>query len=165
MKAITAKEYIDLKRKFPETILVDVREQYEYNEKRIRNSLHIPMKEIPNHLFAFANKDAIVIHCRSGGRAKEVANYLEGQGFHDVFYFVTYIDDWEKEGLVVEIGEKKKFSLENIITFYLGTLILIPSILGLHHPYWLYVPIFISSLLILNSIMKKSLFQYFKRKK
>lgn len=165
MKPITAKEFIELKKTHPSTVLVDVRENHEYEAKRIKDSLHIPMKEIQNHLFAFENKDAIVIHCRSGGRAKEVASYLTGLGYKNVYYFITFIDDWEKEGLKTETGEKKKFSLENLVLLYLGLIILIPSFLGLHHPNWLYVPIFISILLITNALLKRSLFQYFKRKK
>lgn len=164
MQSITAQEFINLKKTHPNTVLVDVREQYEYENKRLKGSIHIPLKDLPNHLFAIQNHDAIVIHCRSGGRAKEAASYLNSKGFKNVYYFVTFIDDWEKEGLSVEQGEKKKFSLENLVLLYLSLIILIPSILGLHHPNWLYVPIVISSLILINSLFKRSLFQYFKKR-
>ena len=164
MQPITAKEFIQLKKNYPNTVLVDVREKHEYENKRIKGSIHIPLKDLPNHLFAVENHDHIVIHCRSGGRAKEAALFLASKGFNNVYYFVTFIDDWEKEGIQVEQAEKKKFSLENLVLFYLSLIILIPSILGLHHPNWLYVPIVISSLILLNTLLKRSLFHYFKRR-
>ncbi|NBO23836.1 MAG: rhodanese-like domain-containing protein [Chlamydiae bacterium] len=164
MQSIDAKHYLELKKQFPKTVLIDVREQHEVDEKRIKESIHIPMKEIENHLFAIQDKDHIVIACRSGGRAKEVARYLSSLGYKNVYYLITFIEDWEKEGLHVEKGVRKKFSLENYVLFYLSLFILIPSILGLHHPNWLYVPILISSLLMINALLKRSLFQYFKGK-
>ncbi len=164
MQSITAQDFIKLKQSHPKTLLVDVREQHEFEDKRIQDSLHIPLNDLPNSLFAIEGHDAIVIHCRSGGRAKEAAKFLESKGFQNIYYFVTFIDDWEKEGLKVEYGIKKKFTIENLVHFYLGLIILIPSFLGLHHPNWLYVPIFISVLLMTNALMKRSIFQYFKKK-
>ena len=165
MQSITAQDFLKLKKSHPKTLLIDVRENHEFEEKRIKDSLHIPLNELPNNLFAVENHEAIVIHCRSGGRAKEAAKFLESQGFQNVYYFITFIDDWEKEGLKVQAGVKKKFSLENLVFLNLGIIILIPSILGLHHPNWLYVPIALSSLLIINSLLKQSILQYFNKRK
>ena len=165
MQPITAQEFLELKKKHPNLLLVDVREQHEYDQKRIADSLHIPIGDVPRHHEHFKGVKPIVTHCRSGGRAKETAKYLESIGCEEVYYLTTFIDDWEKEGLKVQHGVKKKFSLENLVFLNLGIIILIPSILGLHHPSWLYVPIGISSLLIINSLMKQSILQYFNKRK
>jgi rhodanese-related sulfurtransferase len=165
MQPITAQQFLELKKKHPNLLLLDVREKHEYDAKRIQDSVHIPITEIPHHQDNLKGHPLIVTHCRSGGRAKETAKYLDSIGCQEVYYLTTFIDDWEKEGLKVQAGVKKKFSLENLVFLNLGIIILIPSILGLHHPNWLYVPIALSSLLIINSLLKQSILQYFNKRK
>ena len=164
MKPITAKEYLDLKNNH-QVLLVDVRELHEVEAKRITGSLHIALHDLPNHIFALKDKDSVVIHCRSGGRAKEAAKFLEDHGIKNVYYMITFIDDWEKEGLKVQTEKKKRFTIENLIMFYLGLGIFISTLIGIYHKAWLIFPLVISCLLIVNSILKRSIFQYFKRQK
>jgi rhodanese-related sulfurtransferase len=65
--------------------LIDVREDYEYEEDNIGGKL-IPLGTIPNSLDKIAsNKDEeIIIHCRSGARSGRAKEYLNSQGYTNV---------------------------------------------------------------------------------
>ena len=69
-------------------IIIDVREDYELEETgRIKNSIHIPMDQIPNRLKEIPKDREIYLLCRSGVRSYNVAAYLEERG-----YDVTNLD-------------------------------------------------------------------------
>lgn len=69
-------------------IIIDVREDYELEETgRIKNSIHIPMDQIPNRLEEIPKDREIYLLCRSGVRSYNVAAYLEERG-----YDVTNLD-------------------------------------------------------------------------
>lgn len=85
MKEITVqelKQLIDEKKDFQ---LIDVREQYEYDEANINGKL-IPMGEIMEHVEEIAKDKQVVVHCRSGKRSATVINALESQfGFTNLY--------------------------------------------------------------------------------
>ena len=64
--AIELKTKLDRKDKF---ILVDVREQYEYDICNISGSKLIPLGELPARLSELDSADEIVLHCKVGGRS------------------------------------------------------------------------------------------------
>ncbi|WP_019138543.1 rhodanese-like domain-containing protein [Peptoniphilus timonensis] len=69
-------------------IIIDVREDYELEETgTIKNSIHIPMDQIPNRLKEIPKDRDIYVLCRSGVRSYNVAAYLEERG-----YDVTNLD-------------------------------------------------------------------------
>ena len=69
-------------------IIIDVREDYELEETgTIKNSIHIPMDEIPDRLKEIPKDREIYLLCRSGVRSYNVAAYLEERG-----YDVTNLD-------------------------------------------------------------------------
>ena len=61
--------------------VLDVREDYEWEEGHVPNAHHIPMNEVANQLDKLDDGARIFIICRSGGRSMTVANYLESQGY------------------------------------------------------------------------------------
>jgi rhodanese-related sulfurtransferase len=78
--------------------LVDVRTEEEYREKRIPNSLLLPVTEVeklaPTML---PNKDAtILLYCRSGRRSREAATTLVAMGYSHVYDFGGIIN-WPYE--------------------------------------------------------------------
>lgn len=85
MKEITVqelKQLIDEKKDFQ---LIDVREQYEYDEANINGKL-IPMGEVMEHVDEIAKDKQVVVHCRSGKRSATVINALESQfGFTNLY--------------------------------------------------------------------------------
>lgn len=69
-------------------IIIDVREDYELEETgKIKNSIHIPMDQIPDRLKEIPKDREIYLLCRSGVRSYNVAAYLEERG-----YDVTNLD-------------------------------------------------------------------------
>ena len=69
------KQLIDNKKNFQ---LIDVREEYEYDEANINGEL-IPMGEVMDNLDKISKDKQVVIHCRSGKRSATVLSALESQ--------------------------------------------------------------------------------------
>ena len=59
-----------------EFVLIDVREQSEIEICKIKESIHIPMGEIPNNIDKIDNQNTIIVMCKSGGRSANVCHYL-----------------------------------------------------------------------------------------
>ncbi len=85
MKEITAielKKLIDEKKDFQ---LIDVREEYEFDEVNINGQL-IPMGEVMENIEKISKDKQVVVHCRSGKRSATVINALETQhGFTNLY--------------------------------------------------------------------------------
>ena len=57
--------------------LLDVRTPGEFSQSHVRDSVNIPMDEIPNNLDKLSKiKEEILIICRSGARAHAVQDFL-----------------------------------------------------------------------------------------
>ena len=69
------KQLIDNKKDFQ---LIDVREEYEFDEANINGEL-IPMGEVMDNLDKISKDKQVVIHCRSGKRSATVISALESQ--------------------------------------------------------------------------------------
>lgn len=65
--------------------LIDVREQYEFDEFNIGGHL-IPMNTVPEHVEAFSREIPVVVHCKAGSRSANVIRFLEDQyGFENLY--------------------------------------------------------------------------------
>ena len=82
--------------------VLDVREQYEYDEKHIPNVTLLPMSEIQNRLDEIPTDKEVIITCRSGNRSGQVAQFLEQNGFDNVHNMQGGIVAWEEAGFPVE---------------------------------------------------------------
>ncbi len=85
MEDITAAEFRELRRVQPDVVLVDVREEWEFEESNLSGIL-IPLGELRDRLDELAQyKDReIVVHCRSGKRSATAKSYMEAQGYTKV---------------------------------------------------------------------------------
>lgn len=83
-------------------LVIDVREQWEYDEGHIPGVTLIPMNEIPTRLNELPTDEEIVVTCRSGNRSGQVADFLRQQGFDNVHNMTGGIVAWENAGLTVE---------------------------------------------------------------
>jgi rhodanese-related sulfurtransferase len=85
MKEITVtelKKLIDSKAGFQ---LIDVREEYEFDEANLKGEL-IPMGEVMDNVDKISRDKQVVIHCRSGKRSASVIQALELQhGFANLY--------------------------------------------------------------------------------
>ena len=81
----------------PSPLLLDVREPWEYQQVHLPNSRLIPMMQIPAALSEFDPNKEIVVICHHGVRSRQVAYFLESNGFHNVINLYGGIDAWARE--------------------------------------------------------------------
>ena len=81
----------------PAPLLLDVREPWEFGICHIEGSRLIPMQQIPGHLDDLEKNAPIVVICHHGVRSRQVAYFLEQQGFNDVINLVGGVDAWARE--------------------------------------------------------------------
>jgi rhodanese-related sulfurtransferase len=85
MKEITSAELKQLINDKKDFQLIDVREEYEFDEANINGEL-IPMGEIMDNLEKISKDKQVIIHCRSGKRSAGVISALESQhGFTNLY--------------------------------------------------------------------------------
>lgn len=81
------------------TIILDVREDNEYNQGHLKNAINIPFDEITDRFISEVTSDKeqiIILYCRSGHRAMIAAETLASLGFTNLYTFGS-IDDWNYE--------------------------------------------------------------------
>jgi rhodanese-related sulfurtransferase len=85
MKEITAEELKKLIEEKKDFQLIDVREEYEFEENNINGEL-IPVGEILGNIEKISKDKQVVVHCRSGKRSATVIQALETQhGFTNLY--------------------------------------------------------------------------------
>ena len=79
-----------------EFLLLDVREQNEYDIARIDGSVLLPMSELRLRLEELEpHQDSrIVVHCHHGGRSMQVTRALRDRGYAKVQNMAGGIDAW-----------------------------------------------------------------------
>jgi len=97
MKEITVKELKQLIDSNADFQLIDVREEYEFDEANINGQL-IPMGEVMSNLDKISKDKQVVVHCRSGKRSASVIQALESQHGYTNLYnlkggILAYIDE------------------------------------------------------------------------
>lgn len=80
-------------------LLVDCREQQEYDLVAIAGSQLLPMSELMTRVGELEphKQRPIVVHCHHGGRSAQVATWLRGQGFEQAQSMAGGIDQWAVE--------------------------------------------------------------------
>src|SRR5690606_4357056 len=93
MNDITAEELKERISKKEKLNIVDVRENWEYEEKNIGATL-IPLGTLPERFQELeALKDEeLIIHCKSGKRSAQAKKFLESKGFTKVRNLDTGIE-------------------------------------------------------------------------
>ena len=82
--------------------VLDVREQYEYDEKHIPGVTLLPMSEIQNRLDEVPKDKEVIVTCRTGNRSGQVTQFLSQNGFDNVHNMQGGIVAWEEAGFPVE---------------------------------------------------------------
>ena len=78
-------------------LLVDVREQWEYDACRIEGAKLIPMRTIPANLQALDGDEDVICYCHHGQRSLDVATWLRAQGVENAQSLAGGIDRWSIE--------------------------------------------------------------------
>ncbi len=75
-------------------ILLDVREQWEYDLANLPNSTLVPLATLPQSLGKLSKDTEIIAICHHGMRSADATNFLLQQGFPNVKNLVGGIDAW-----------------------------------------------------------------------
>ena len=78
-------------------LLLDVREQDEYEIVHLDDALLIPVNELPQQVHQLDRDSEIVIHCHTGMRSMYAAAYLYQLGYRNVKSLTGGIDQWAVE--------------------------------------------------------------------
>ena len=78
-------------------VLLDVREHDELAIAAVDGAMHIPMREIPARIGELDASKPLVVMCHAGGRSRRVAEFLQGNGFPNVFNLQGGIDAWSTQ--------------------------------------------------------------------
>lgn len=68
----------------PGTVLLDVREDDEWQRGHAAEAQHIPMGEVPARVNEIDRQAKLYVICKGGGRSQKVAQYLAGNGYEPV---------------------------------------------------------------------------------
>jgi adenylyltransferase/sulfurtransferase len=93
MKSVNVAELKAMQERNEDFQLIDVREQYEYDEANM-GALLIPMGEIMERQGEISKDKKVVVHCRSGARSANVIGFLESQGFDNLYNLEGGIMAW-----------------------------------------------------------------------
>jgi len=86
-------------------LMIDVREESEWNEVRIPGALLIPLSQFVARQDEIPAGRALIMQCHSGGRSGQAALALRTAGRTNVANLAGGISDWEAAGLPVTYGE------------------------------------------------------------
>lgn len=75
-------------------VLLDVREQWEYDLAKLNGSTLIPLGTLPQSLTKLNRDSEIIAICHHGMRSADATNFLLQQGFAKVKNLVGGIDAW-----------------------------------------------------------------------
>jgi rhodanese-related sulfurtransferase len=78
-------------------VVLDVREDWEWQTCAIAGSAHLPMGQIPARLGELDRSRAIVCVCHHGIRSQQVALFLARQGFERLANLSGGIDAWAED--------------------------------------------------------------------
>lgn len=75
-------------------ILLDVRTYEEYEEKHLKDSLHIPMNELVERADELDSKKTYIVFCAHGVRSKSGTYILKDLGFENIYNSQEGIETW-----------------------------------------------------------------------
>ncbi|KKN01367.1 hypothetical protein LCGC14_1128440 [marine sediment metagenome] len=89
---------------YPNLVILDVREQYEYDENHLYNATLIPRLEIDDRISELLpyNDTEIIVYCRTGGRSAMASQNLdENHHFTKIYNMLGGINAWIDAGFPV----------------------------------------------------------------
>ena len=66
-------------------VIIDVRQDYEYNKEHILDAVNIPLGEIVTVTQKYAKDTNIILYCRSGNRSNQAALKLIELGYKNIY--------------------------------------------------------------------------------
>jgi rhodanese-related sulfurtransferase len=106
---------------YPNLIILDVREQYEYDINHLHNATLIPLGEIDSRIDELEpyNETEIVVYCRSGSRSVSASQNLAGNhNFTKIFNMEGGINAWIAAGYPVVEGSNELPTIDFSLSLY-----------------------------------------------
>jgi len=94
---ISAKEVNERVGRGDKLLLVDVREQWEYDLAKIPGAKLIPLGTLPANLNALLDADEVICYCHHGMRSLDAAVWLRQQGVESAKSMAGGIERWSVE--------------------------------------------------------------------
>lgn len=89
---------------FDRWTILDVREPYEWQTGTLKNSIRIPLNDLPSRLSEFTTSDRYAVICAHGNRSEIAALFLADNGLH-ASTVVGGLNEWLREQLPVEFEQ------------------------------------------------------------
>jgi len=88
-----------------EPVVVDVREQEEWDEGHIPGAVHVPRGHLESRIERLAPDTGrpVVVYCSAGNRSAFAAKTLAGLGYEDVVSLAGGFTDWKRNGFPVQL--------------------------------------------------------------
>jgi sulfur-carrier protein adenylyltransferase/sulfurtransferase len=88
-----------------EPVVVDVREQDEWDEGHIPGAVHVPRGHLESRIERLAPDPArpVVVYCSAGNRSAFAAKTLADLGYEDVVSLAGGFTDWKRNGFPVQL--------------------------------------------------------------
>jgi molybdopterin/thiamine biosynthesis adenylyltransferase/rhodanese-related sulfurtransferase len=88
-----------------EPVVVDVREQDEWDEGHIPGAVHVPRGHLESRIERLApdNGRPVVVYCSAGNRSAFAAKTLTELGYEDVVSLAGGFTDWKRNGFPVQL--------------------------------------------------------------
>jgi rhodanese-related sulfurtransferase len=94
---ISAKEVSERVARGDKLLLVDVREQWEYDLSKIPGAKLIPLGTLPANLNTLLEADEVICYCHHGMRSLDAAVWLRQQGVESAKSLAGGIERWSLE--------------------------------------------------------------------
>jgi len=111
--------------------ILDVREVFEYEGKRIKGAILAPLSRFKESSGVFDRNIHSYIVCQTGKRAEQFASKLLEDGYGDISVVEGGLKAWIDAGYSIEEGESKLWSLERQVRFVAGSLVLLGVVLSI----------------------------------
>jgi rhodanese-related sulfurtransferase len=104
IKEISAANFSVLRKEDPTLVLVDVREDNEWNNRRIAGAIHVGRGVLEVNIESKVPRKAtpIVVYCQGGGRSAVAADVLGKMGYTNVSSLAGGLAAYEAAGLPVD---------------------------------------------------------------
>ena len=112
---------------YPDLVILDVREQSEYDVSHLHNATLIPLGEIDARISELQpyNDTEILVYCRAGARSAQASlNLASNHNFTKIFNMLGGITDWIAEGYPVWRSGTPTidFSITTFMVILIGTI-------------------------------------------
>ncbi len=94
MQNLSSEQIQQIRTNVQELLLLDVREEWEFEICHIENSRNIPMGRIPEAIDDLDLDVQTIVICHHGARSMQVGHYLESCGFKNIINLDGGVDAW-----------------------------------------------------------------------